>query len=415
MKRPTKSATSAIARLRRLATSACCLLLTVAGGSTAHAVNLNLSTSEVFPVSRSDLGFPENPRAQLIAQASPDAASSGAWETAVPPADKFDWLQTTSGEWLKGELKELYSGSIQFDSDEFGLQTLDWEDVAQFRGQGAERLSIDTEDGPITVIGALTVTPNKIMVNTNEGIREFERSQLISITPDASTEWDNWSFKVTFGLGFLRGNTDQTDFTAKANIRRQTPENRFVVDYLGNFSESDNQRTVNNHRLNTFFDLFLAKEYFFRPIFAEYYRDPFQNIDYRATVGVGAGYHIIDTPKTTWDVSGGPAYRATRYESVQPGQSQKVDTPALVAGTYFDTTLTRTVDFNAGYDFSIVNQESGTYTHHAIATFEIELTDILDFDISFVWDRTQDPQVRADGTVPKRDDFQLLLTFGVDI
>ena len=101
--------------------------------------------------------------------------------------------------------------------------------------------------------------------------------------------------------------------------------------------------------------------------------------------------------------------------SVEPGDSQKVTTPALIAGTFYDTALTKTIDFNARYNFSIVNQESGTYTHHVIATVEIGLTSILDFDISFVWDRTQDPQTRADGTVPKQDDLQLLFMLGVDI
>ena len=90
-------------------------------------------------------------------------------------------------------------------------------------------------------------------------------------------------------------------------------------------------------------------------------------------------------------------------------------TPALVLGTLYDTELTKTVDFDGRYNFTIVNEESGTYTHHAIATFEIELTDILDFDVSFVWDRIQNPQARADGSVPTQDDFQLLLTLGVDI
>ena len=73
------------------------------------------------------------------------------------------------------------------------------------------------------------------------------------------------------------------------------------------------------------------------------------------------------------------------------------------------------MDFNGRYNLSIVNEESGNYTNHAIATFEIELTDILDFDVSFVWDRTQNPQTREDGSVPKQDDFQLLFTLGVDI
>jgi hypothetical protein len=100
---------------------------------------------------------------------------------------------------------------------------------------------------------------------------------------------------------------------------------------------------------------------------------------------------------------------------VEPGDSQNVSTPVLVVATFYDTALTKTIDFNGRYNLGIVNKDSGTYTHHAIGTIEIELTDILDFDISLVWDRTKDPQVRADGTEPKQDDFQLMLTLGVDI
>jgi putative salt-induced outer membrane protein YdiY len=380
-----------------------------------EASDLDLAVSDVFPVTRADLNFTADPEVLLLAQAANESDVRKAWESALPPTDEFDWVQTTSGEWLKGELKELYSGSLEFDSDEFDLQTLDWDDVAQVRGHGPKRLSIDTPAGPMTVIGETVVTKDKVIVETEEGTKEFNRSDLISITPGAASEWDNWSVKISFGLNFTRGNSKLTDFTAKANIKRRTPDNRFVIDYLGNRSTTSDVTTVNNHRFNTFFDMFVAKEYFFRPIFFEYYRDPISNIDYQTTIGLGAGYHIIDTPKTTWDVSGGPGYRATRYVSVSPGDSQKVSTPALVVGTFYDTALTKMVDFNGRYNFSIVNEESGTYTHHAIATFEIELTSILDFDVSFVWDRIQNPQARADGSVPKQDDFQLLLTLGVDI
>jgi len=36
--------------------------------------------------------------------------AQSAWDAFVPPPDdKFDWIQLTSGEWLKGELKALYN------------------------------------------------------------------------------------------------------------------------------------------------------------------------------------------------------------------------------------------------------------------------------------------------------------------
>lgn len=395
--------------------AACLFLIPWAGASAGQTGALALSVDDVFPVAGSNPGLSLQTGTVWLAQASSGSTSSSLWETAVPPTDKWDWIKTTSGEWLKGELKVMYDGGLEFDSDEFDLQSLDWDDVAEVHATGEKRISIDTPSGPEIYVGKLTVSGDKVVIETAEGRREFPRSRLISITPGAESEWDNWSAKISLGVNFTRGNSEQTDFTMKLNVKRRTPDNRYVLDYLGNLSENAQSKTVNNHRLNTFFDMFVAKEYFFRPVFFEYYRDPFQNIDFRTTLGVGAGYHIIDSPDTTWDVSGGPAYRWTRYESVAPGESDEVSTPALVFGTYYDTTLTKTVDFDVSYNASIVNEESGTYTHHAIATFEIELTDVLDFDVSFVWDRTENPQTRSDGTTPKQDDFQLLLTLGVDI
>ena len=46
--------------------------------------------------------------------------------------------------------------------------------------------------------------------------------------------------------------------------------------------------------------------------------------------------------------------------------------------------------------------------------WEIELTKILDLDVSFIWDHIQDPKPSADGTVPKNDDYRLILALGID-
>lgn len=131
-------------------------------------------------------------------------------------------------------------------------------------------------------------------------------------------------------------------------------------------------------------------------------------------MGAGIGYHIIDNSKTEWDLSGGPAYQETQFESVPVGQNSRVSTPALALGTEFDTGLTKAVDFIFNYNFQIVNEESGTYTHHLVTAFETEITGWLDLDVSFVWDRTQDPQPAADGTVPRPDDYFIIVGLGVD-
>jgi len=113
-------------------------------------------------------------------------------------------------------------------------------------------------------------------------------------------------------------------------------------------------------------------------------------------------------------VSGGPAVQRTRFESVQMGEDSSEVTPAFVAETSFDTELTETLDFNFKYALQLVDEQSGRYIHHMVAMLETELTEWLDFDITSVWDRTQEPQTEADGTVPKKDDFQLIFSLGIN-
>ena len=50
-----------------------------------------------------------------------------------------------------------------------------------------------------------------------------------------------------------------------------------------------------------------------------------------------------------------------------------------------------------------------------VAGLEIELTSILDLDLSVVWDRIQTPQARADGSIPEQDDFRILFGVSLDI
>ena len=333
------------------------------------------------------------------------------WEPPQPPPDEFDWIQLRSGEWLKGELKVLYGKKLEFDSEELDLLELDWKDVKQVRGHGIFSVRFV---GPITVDGLLQVIDDKVFVTVGEEIQEFDRNQLVAIAPGEPKEINYWSAKFSIGLNLASGNTEQTQYNAIANIKRRTSKTRFVTDYLGNFTKTDGEETVNNQRLNSYFDIFKTRKYFFRPIFAEYYRDPFKNIKSRVTAGTGMGYHIIDTSKTEWDVAGGPAYQRTRFDSVRVGQASSESTPAFVAGTHLNTELTKTVDFVFRYDLQILNEESGTYTHHLVLGLETELTRWLDFDVSFVWDRTEDPTPEADGKVPKQDDFYLIFSLGIE-
>lgn len=326
------------------------------------------------------------------------------WETSKPTAIDFDWIQLVSREWLKGEIKGMFKDELEFDSDKLDLLTLDWEDVKYVETHIPGRAFIE---GHGRVYGFLEINETRVIVTNGDDTKQFDRSQLVSFITGGEEESDFWSAKLTLGLIVRSGNTDQIDYTAKANIKRQTSFSRFIVDYIGNISNTSDVETTNNHRITATTDKFKTRRFFFRPVFGEYFSDKLSNIDSRVTVGTGLGYTIIDTKRTDWDIAGGPAYQATRFVSVQPGQNIKETTPALVVGTDYDIELTKKLDFIYQYTTTWVNKASGGYTHHMVTTFESEIIGSLDFDISFIWDHISNPTAADDGTVPAPNDYRL--------
>ncbi len=334
-----------------------------------------------------------------------------AWKNFAPPKDNNDWVQLTSDEWLKGEIKVMYNDVLEFDSDELGILSLDMEDIRQIRSGDIKSLRFN---GPVIAYGVMHLTRDDVVLTNGATERVFKRSELVSITQGDSKELSLWSAKLDLGFDVSGGNTEQLNYSAKLDLRRRTANNRFVTTYLGQYSRTRDTDTADNNRLNSFIDVFQTRRFFWRPIFFEYYRDPFQNIQSRYTAGAGLGYQLIDRKKTEWRVTTGPAYQQTNFVSVTTGQDQETSTPALVTSTVYETELTKRIDFDFTYSFNIVDKDSGSYTHHTIATFETELTSWLDFDTSLIWDRIQNPTANADGTVPKSDDYKILFMLGVE-
>jgi hypothetical protein len=65
------------------------------------------------------------------------------------------------------------------------------------------------------------------------------------------------------------------------------------------------------------------------------------------------------------------------------------------------------------YRGQYTSQEVGETFHHGVTTLSIDLTKRLDLDVSFIWDRVQNPKEDSSGETPKQDDLQLILGLGV--
>ena len=348
---------------------------------------------------------PTNPLSTLIPQPSTNLS----W---LPPAvghDTADWLQLKSGEWLRGRLYYIQQRKVEFDSDELDDFTLDLKDVR--RVYPANPL-FTKFNGRAQVFGKVVVSNDVVEVFGPEQVT-LPRDQLTGITPGGKREFDFWSGNLNVGLSLQAGNTKQTTLTTSAELARRTPATTVQLNYLANYSEAEGVQSANNQRINGLYDIRLNRSWFLRPAYLEYYRDQLANIAHKGTFGVGLGYYIFDREGLEWLVAGGPGYQYTRFETVEPGQSDSASTPAAVLQTSFKADITRRLKFIETINVTLTSEEAGLYSHHAVTTLEFEIKRHLDLNVSFVWDYLQNPQTDFSGVVPQHSDFRLIVGVGV--
>ncbi|MEA1892210.1 MAG: DUF481 domain-containing protein [Campylobacterota bacterium] len=332
------------------------------------------------------------------------------WEEMSPSAKTDDWIQTKSGEWFKGEIKAMFDEKLEFDSDEVGLYSFDFDDISQIKSYNV--IGVNIENTAI-FSGLIRFKDDEITIIQGDKIFTFSRKEIVSMAREGNKILDSWSGKISVSLDVRNGNKNQYDLVAKADIKRRTSNTRLAFDYLGRISSRNKEQTVNDHRLNQKFDVYETRSFFYTPVFSEYYQNKIKNIQDQITIGIGAGYEIINNSFVEWDLSGGPAYTYVEYISVLQGD-HIVQAPAFEVMTHLDFDISKRIDFIIDYKLTYTSDEAGKYKHHMIITQENEITDWLDLDFTAVWDYLLYPRETLDGNIPVQSDFQFLIGLGID-
>jgi len=349
----------------------------------------------------------------LLACLLPTLQISLAQNFVLPENDeKWDWVLLDSGEVVKGEIRAMYDDELEFDSDHFGIITIDWEDVEEIRSARKQAILTNRQG---TVVGKVVMKEQTVQVHDGERTWSIPRNAVVSMASGQPREINNWTFKLSLGANYRTGNVEQTDLSAKSTIQRRTAKTRFYWDYLGNYSTSEEIEIANNHRSNAYFDYFFSKRFFVRGLSAEYFRDPFQNIAHRQTYSSGLGYTVFDLKKFTVDVTAGPGWQKIEYVTVAEGEDTIQSGYGGIITTVVDWEVTDWIDFIGTYRVQWAPEDVGGISSHADSTLEIELTDNLDLNFSVIWDRIDNPVADEDGSVPERDDFKFILGIGLDM
>jgi len=341
----------------------------------------------------------------------PKKRKSAAWESLSPKPDGYDWVQTDSGEWFKGEIIALYDKKLEFDSKEVGDYSFKMKDITQIKSFHVISVNIE---GVASIAGIVRMKDDNVTIIQGDAKYTFRKDQVVSAAPAGAAEKDRWTGKVSVSTDRRLGNKNQFDYTASATLKRRTADTRLRLDYLGRISAQDGVETSNDHRVNESYDVYYTRNLFWKAISSEYYKDRFQNIRGQFTVGSGLGYTIIDTSRTEWDITTGPAIVYTNYETVKEGESDTHLSPAWEFSTHLDREITKMIDLDFAYRLTYTDDPAGRYKHHMVLKLENELTSWLDLDLSTIWDYTEKPTAESDGNVPFKSDFQFIVGLGIE-
>lgn len=323
----------------------------------------------------------------------------------------FDWVQLSSGEWLKGEIERMMSDKLYFDSDELDEVSLDWGDVQTLVSKDVISLRLVSQE---VVTGRIELRAGVARCHTRAGVRELRPGDIIQIISGALTERNYWSGGASLNVSARSGNTDQTDVTLRAHLMRQTVLTRWRTSYTGELSTVDDEQTTNSHRVASQFDVYLTPRLFLTTPGFEYYTDEFQNIDTRVTAGLGLGYEVFENSWFFWEVGTGVAYQRTTYVSVELGADNADNDAALVLSTGIDFDLPRGIEWENSYQLLAVVTDVDKTSHHAESILSFDIWGPLEFEFALIFDRIERPVPDASGDRPKSNDFRLTAGLGVD-
>ena len=341
--------------------------------------------------------------------------------------DSDDWIELKTGEWLRGDLQWLHPKGLEaglnasFYSNELDDLTFSWADIA---GVHSPKIKSYKFKNKTTVSGKAMITKDLVILETNEGVVTHPRSELASISEGPPRERTWWSTTLSIGFSANAGNTNQGSLTTQWSLAREDGHSLEAVSYNGTVAYTDGELNVNRHLGDLDTALFLWDRFYLVPAAGQLLYDAFQNIKLRATPGVGAGVYVFKknrqrrkhTNQFEWDMQSGLGYQFLKLISTV----SEVDNPQNDGFIMFRTHwklefLNDNVELTIDWRTNLVYTSFGRTNHTGKADVSVEITDMFNFVNSFLFLRTRDPEPRSDGTVPKKNDYQIVVSLAIKI
>jgi putative salt-induced outer membrane protein YdiY len=233
-----------------------------------------------------------------------------------------DTLTLKNGDRLTGTIEHSDAKEITFKTDYAGEIKVEWSAVRQIATD--EALYIQEKNDTI-VSGTVTSEESNVIVHTaNAGeltvplaqvtmIRSRDEQQAYDRSLNPSL-WEDWSGGANVGFALARGNSETTNLATGFNAIRKTLSDQIKAYFSTIYSSAGTlgQVTANEILGGIRYDKNLNPKLFFF-VAGDFTHNELQSLDLQQIYTGGIGWHVINQPRTTFDVLAGVNYTRAVY------------------------------------------------------------------------------------------------------
>jgi putative salt-induced outer membrane protein YdiY len=308
----------------------------------------------------------------------------------VSMADK---VTLKSGSFLTGKAGQVQGGELAFASDDLGeikikvanIATLDVakENVVQYKDNSLEKKMLSVKDGVLV---------------EGDG-KQLNMENVKALNPTV----EKWHGSVNVAFQSSRGNTYENSATVLANLNRRWEKDRLDANFGYYYSETGKSKESKEKSTDRW-EIEAQHDHFWSPKWysyekGKYEQDDIAGLDYRLTLGAGAGYQWLDgfnsemTGKWSFNQEVGAAWIKNQYVIQDPSADDSYATVRYAHHLkYFPKWNEKIEGF---HNLEFLPQVNDWENYLIIADVGFSTKIVMDFDLlcKIEWDYNSMPSV----------------------
>ena len=327
-----------------------------------------------------------------------------------------DQITLKNGDRLTGDIVKSDDKELVLKSEFAGDVTVQWGAVDTITS--AHPLHVGLKDGQ-TIVGTVSPNNGKVQVESRDaGLVLTSKDAIVVMRSDKEqadydAEMDRlrhphltdfWGGFIDTGLSTTKGNSDTLSFVLGAKAVRATPSDKITVYANSIFAKNNTTGTsvTTAHAITGGIrGDFNLNPRMFAFGFTDFDYDQFQMLNLRNVLGGGAGYHVLKTKRTIFDLSGGGAYDQAFYST-----GVNIRSAEVVVGEEFSYQLSSRSSFSEHLQLFPNMSKTGQFRMTFDSTMTTKINNWLNWQASFGDRYVSDP-------IPGIKKNDLLLTTGV--